>query len=331
MDRVSIKEFLRELHENPNVLIEDRGDWVGSTCPLSPWLHERGTDNHISFGIKVDDNSQSAFNCFSCHKAGPLTKLVDLVEEYSGRDLSTIRVSVDDTDYLSPYVPKWDGRKRMDNTIVNLEPADESVIEIYDSAVGHWYLAQRGILDETAAFLNLRVDPDNKGEERILFPVYDHHKRFFGFSGRSTHDDTELRVRDYFGLPKRQLLLGSHLINKDVDKYIILVEGLFDYAQVWNYGYSAVAALHSSLTLTQTNILIEIGLPVVCMFDNDQAGRNGQEIVKQSLARHIPLFKVRYPTGTTKIRSNRRGFGPKDPATLTQDQLDFMLAERRVL
>jgi DNA primase len=322
MDRDSVKALIRELHEDPNVKMEDRGGWVSAPCPLAEFRHEKGTDNRFSFGVKVDENEQSTYNCFACHAHGYLLSLVDLVEEYTGRDLSELREQVDDADYLSPFVPNWDNRKRPVAKELNLEPADESLIEIYDSAVDHPYVRGRGISNNTIRWINLRVDPDNKGEERILFPVYDHKKRFFGFSGRSIHEDTRLRVRDYFGLPKQYMLLGSHLVDPAQDDFIVLVEGLFDYAKVWEYGYPAVAVMHSTVTLQQAHALKEIGLPVVSMFDNDAAGRSGESILVEMVGRHLPLYKVRYPGG-------RRP--PKDPGELTREQVESMIDERRIL
>lgn len=320
MDRESIKDFLKELTDNQNLYTEDRGDWVSLSCPLSFHTHPKGTDNRISFGVHVNDDGVSIFSCFSCHKKGNLKYLVELMEMYTGDSFLELKESVDEDSFISTKIPEWDKRIVSKNNFKQ-EPIDESIIDIYDDAEDHWYLEDRGISNKTAKLLNLRVDPDNHGVERILFPVYSLNGEFYGFTGRATDESVKLRVRDYLGLPKKYMLLGSHLINKTKDKYIIAVEGLFDYAKLREYGHPTVAIMQSTVTNYQADIFREIGLPIICMFDDDLAGKECQEHTKHILGKHLPISKVQYP----KIKAGL------DPCGLTREEAKQMIDNRRIL
>lgn len=319
MDRASIKELLRDI-QGPNVEIEDRGEWVSTHCPLAPWTHANGTDKKISFGIKVNQYSESVFNCYACKSKGTVSHLLKRLESYTGEDYRSLIEEVEDNEYLGGSIPEWDRRNSYDSVQKGIgEPLSEDYLDIYDPAEGHWYLQDRGIDDETSRILRLCVDPDNKGVERILFPVFSPDGGFYGYTGRATVPDVEPRIRDYFGLPKRHLLLGAERIDTSKHDFVILVEGLFDYARFVSYGFPVVAALHSGLTPEQSRILKDFSLPVYVFYDNDDAGRQGRKAVAHSLRNHVPVMKVRYPLGV------------KDPDELTKEEALHMLEDSRLM
>jgi DNA primase len=189
-------------------------------------------------------------------------------------------------------------------------PLDKAIwLDVYESAVGHPYLKERGISNKTARQLQLMVDTDSAGEERILFPVFDGAGELYGFTGRATRPNAPLKVRDYKGLPKRLLLLGEHLI-LDTDEYIVLVEGLFDYATLVQCNYPAVAYMSGTVTNAQIQRIKDIGKPVIFFHDNDKTGIEAREKVKEQLCMHVPVLRVTYPKG---VRA-------KDPSDLVEKE-----------
>lgn len=319
MDRKSIEEFLKELSSNRNIAIEHRGDWISTHCPIAKWTHDKGTDNRISFGVLVKEEGTSIFQCFSCHKKGTLVYLTELMEKYTGRSYSNLRQMAEDSDVLGVYVPEWGRRSNRDES--EMEPIDENYIELFDSAVGHPYLHARGVEDDTISLLNLRIDPDNKGVERILFPVYGLDHKLYGFTGRAT-SDIKLKVRDYFGLVKAKSLLGCHLIDLNKHKYTILVEGLMDYAKLVQYGYPAVSVMGSTISEGQKDILLKIGLPIITFFDDDKAGHECTIHAVKVLGKHLPLTNVSYP------KEYRNEYSGLDPCDLYKEEVDYMIENR---
>jgi DNA primase len=244
------------------------------------------------------------------------------LEEYSGESYRSLKREIQGDGILAPTIhDAWKGDRESTVRDVLGEPVDEEALSLYESAAGHPYLLARGILDETAEDLGLRVDPNNHGVERVLFPVYAPDGRFYGYSGRATNDSAVPKVRDYFGLDKRLLLLGSHLVVPARGALLILVEGLFDYAIVSQLGHPVVASMHARLTEPQAQILREFGLPVVVFYDNDKAGKEGVDIAVDALRGFVPVLGVSYPKG--------KQF--KDPGGLPDDVIDSMIADAYLL
>lgn len=329
MDRAEIKEIIKEVF-GPNTPLSDTDKWVSLACPLSPWTHARGQDTHPSAGISVKtDGSASVFNCFTCHSRGTLSWLLRKYSEYSGEDWLSYAVSLERGEFFGGAIPDWGSVSQEQRQI---KPIDkEKYFDLYDSAEGHSYLEKRGITREAARKMELLYDPgDFNGVERIMFPVYGLDGALYGFSGRAVRKDAVPKVKDYYGLPKRALLLGAHLLDP-ADRYLILVEGLFDYAKLVTYGFPAVAFMGSYLTDEQAEIVKEIGKPVYFFHDDDPPGRDARDRARELLWRYLPLMKVRYPTDTTVKMSGGGLRPPKDPAELSAKQIKKMIQNARLL
>lgn len=319
MDREGVKEFLKEL-SGPNTKTVDRGAWVSTHCPLAKHRHGNGTDTNMSFGVKVNDGGISLYNCLACKSKGSLENLLSTLEGYTGDDFSNLKEQVGGSEFLSAALPPWDRRALLEDSLG--EPVSEDYLDVYDDARGHPYLKERGISSSTSDDLMLQVDPDNKGVERLLFPVYAENGDFYGFSGRAiTPADAEPRVRDYFGLKKRFLLLGTDILDFNNHDFVALTEGLFDFARMYQHGYPAVASLGSTLSKQQADILLRIGRPVYCFYDDDKAGRKGRDVVTELLAGHVPVLKVRYP----------RGIGDPGDIRLMKEDVEAMVDDARLM
>lgn len=330
MDREAIKELLRTVL-GPNVPLIDHPKWVGMHCPLAPWTHAGGKDSMPSAGVSVQDTGgTSIFNCLGCHSRGPISYLLKELEKYTGDNHSKLIREIEHNEFLGGPLPEWSKGTR--GKAARLSYLDkDTYLDLYDSAEGHWYLADRGISDDTARRLTLLVDPcDSQHEERILFPVMDRQQRLLGFSGRATDRRAELRVRDYHGLPKAHCLLGEHLIDPAKDEYVVVVEGLFDYATCWEYDEPAVAVMHSSVTEHQYRSLLNLGLPLVFMFDNDEAGYGALEKATKMFSGKLPISEARYPRRGAKIGGVKVP-ARKDPGACTCEEIKWMIRNARIL
>jgi DNA primase len=330
MDRAAVHEFIREVI-GPNTERVDTTGWVSIRCPLAKWRHANGKDSRPSAGISVNDNGNSVFNCYSCHAKGPLAYLLRQLERYTGEDWSEYIETLETDELLGGTLPEWGAKVSAQNALVEVP---EEHIDLYEPILEDDYppyLTKRGISFATAKKLELVIDPsDSEGEERILFPVRGRAGVLYGFTGRATSASARLKVRDYFGLQKRLLLLGAHAIEADA-KYVILVEGLFDYARMREFGQPAMAFMSSTLTPAQAEIVKDIGLPVYFFHDNDEPGLDARDKAAEALCRYVPMMKVRYPK--RQLRHSRTGEtrGLKDPAELREDEILQMIADAKLL
>lgn len=282
--------------------------------------------------MKVNLYEESVFNCYACKSKGTLPQMLDRLSVFTGEDYRDLKGEVEDGEFLGANLPVWDERKIYDSKDAVLgTPVEQDFLDIYDDATGHVYLEDRGIDYDTAKALDLRIDPDNHGVERILFPVYSPSGAFYGYTGRATIPDAELRVRDYFGLPKRLLLLGAEFIKPSTDDYVILVEGLFDFATGFSFGLPIVGSMHSGLTPQQARILKDFNIPVYVFYDDDEAGHKGVSIVREAIGAHVPVMKVRYPKDNTVLdqRSGKMR-PPEDPGELLEYQFLHMIEDARL-
>lgn len=328
MQRQEIKELVIEL-VGGRVEFKDYPKWVTFPCVFAPWKHERGRDASPSAGVSITDG-MSFYNCYSCKAKGPLSQVLRQLSSYNGEDYSGLIEELKDGEFLGGTIGEWGAVPEAQSLA---EPLDEEVyLDLYDSAEGHEYLRERGISGDTARKLGLLYDPDDgHGADRILFPVYSHQEQLYGFTGRAISEDVEPRIRDYHGLPKRFLLLGAHLIRPGEHSHVNLVEGLFDYAKMWEHGEPTVASMKSDLSQEQADILKDIGLPVYCFYDNDAAGVSGMASVKERLCKYLPVMKVRYPKRVIWGQGIRGGRQVKDPGELTSEEVQAMRGNARLL
>lgn len=325
MDRDSIKELIREI-SGPNTEMIDTEKWVSIPCPLAPFTHEKKRDMHPSAGISVKEGT-SIFSCFTCHRKGPVPWLLRTLSRYTGENYDGMADSIEKGEFFGGTIPQW-GEETGETELVPIDKAES--FDLYEAAVGHPYLKKRGISRWATREMELLFDPGDGGEPRILFPVYGLDKKLYGFSGRAVRKSAKLKVKDYFGLPKKRLLLGAHLIQPD-DRYVIAVEGLMDYARMRTLGFPGLAFMSSTLTQWQAEILKTIGKPVYFFHDDDVAGEDARDKARELLWRHVPVMKVRYPKDSTVVTDEGGLRPPEDPAELNAEQIEEMIADARLL
>lgn len=295
MDRDSIMQLIKEIN-GASAEIQHNQDWVNSSCPLAPWLHESGHDRQPSFGIKAEENEVSRFFCFTCKSSGSVLDLLKLIADYS-EDRSLLEQyepTLTNEEFAGGPLPEWNYTKpvrRSDR--IRLVPLGEEYEDLYDPLDFEY----RGVSLATAQRIGLGVGGDSRGVSRIVFPVKGLNGELYGHTGRATDPDATPRIRDFHGLRKELLLLGLHTLPKD-PPYVVLVEGLFAYAKVLQAGEPVVASMHANLTQHQAQWLIRINRPVVIFYDHDKAGRSGTKIAANRLINHVPVRRVVYPKDT---------------------------------
>lgn len=337
MDLDGLNQLISDVF-GPNTQTKVINGWVSMRCPLAPWTHASGRDSRPSAGISIQPNNTSVFNCMTCHSKMPLHALVERYAEYTGEDLTDLIDELQDEAYLGPRaLPSWESTKAP-REVEQTELDKNIFLDLYDSAAGHPYLLDRGISDETAELLELKLDPADPedGEERILFPVFGEGRQLYGFSGRATRkipsdDKRTLKVRDYSGLKKAQNLLGIHLVHEHKSPYVLVVEGLFDYANAWQHGFPAVAVMHSTMTEQQARLLRNLGKPVYLFYDDDDAGQSGCEIAGKMLQHFVPVMRVRYPEiWIDDPQEDGGGHYVKDPGELIEIDFTEMIRDARL-
>jgi len=323
MDEANVRYLLSQLkipHNNATFTGSvKRTRWMTISCPFAPWTHQKKTDNHPSFGITLKDGDRSAYKCLSCGLKGRLSSLPTRLGGYRKLDYSKIRRWAEMTEFqtgISKPVPKWEDADPVaidySKKAIGREAPPISALSEYPIALGSEYLRERGIAYIDVMRMNIRYDAYQR---RVLFPVYDRHDTFQGFTGRSVLHKKKWtkeypKARDYHGLNKRDVFLklpGQHGGKK------VITEGIFDYAtSVHHRYYNARAILGTSLTDEKVEILTEEGEPVYFFMDNDLAGWqalfgvfDADENLKTDLAwafrlfREIPVWIVPYRTNLT--------------------------------
>lgn len=290
------------------------GGWIQAKCPLAPWTHQKQTDTNASLGITTNPDKPSYVHCFSCGYKDSFIELARLLGRKRNIDYNTIVNNIIENNaakkhYIKP--PSSLDTVATIKTIVPVMPNPEREFD-YPTALGHYYLRERGIDWLTTYNLRLRYDPIT---DRILFPVYDYTYKFAGFTGRLTHNNytkKNPKVRDYLGLQKRLYFLGEHNISyiHHNNLPIIIVEGLLDYARMHSFGYRNVfAILGSEVTKEKLRKLQEFERPIIWLVDNDDAGikiikgnvnpdtgiRDYKNSASYMLLKCVPQYFMEYP------------------------------------
>lgn len=333
MDRPSLRQMLREIL-GPNVSLVDHPNWIGMRCPFAPFKHARGTDEKPSCGISVHPNGKSVFRCYTCTAKGlPLEGFLKEYDKYTGAVPASLIRDAKDEEFYGGKLMEWGQHDAAELPATLSAPLDPHIyLNLYDDAFDHPYVKHRGISEVTAEEIGLMYDPeDSEGEERIIFPVYAPNGDLHGFTGRAIRKGARLKVRDYHGLKKSLLLLGSHLIDPRKDKFVIVVEGLFDYAMMREYELPAVASMMADITSAQAKILKQFGLPVYSLYDDDDAGHRAKDSLKHYLHRHVPVFKTRFPKVKFRDRDTGKLRWAQDPDEFSKDEILGILEDAKMM
>lgn len=310
-------------------------DWVNAMCPFAPWKHKGGTDNRPGFGMTIVPNGRSTYHCLACKSTGGLPELIADLGRLRRQDYSELVKEAALTDTTRQF--SWEEPVYEEETLTVLD--ENAFGTLYPNAWGNRrgraYLESRGVGERAVRDLGLGYDPE---DHRIVCPVRDRDGLLYGFTGRSVLTPEEFphrgynRMKDYFGLPKKALLLGEQLARPG--RPFFVVEGLFGLFCAIERGVhefcNPVALMGSAMTAEKAHRLEEWGERVFLAVDPDDAGdtclwgtkdvdddgvvvgfKGGGAVDK--LYNRVPIYLPAYPEGKV------------DPDQLTADDVRDMI------
>ena len=341
----TLENYSRRIFKN----VSRNGDWVNFSCPIAAWSpdHKFKADKSPSAGAIIADSGNVIWKCFTCKGQGPITNLLRYLETKQKVSYAEIIEYFDKEEELPDYEDRFTTRSKL-----VCEPLEYS--DLFDPAESSVeamkYLTNRCISLVTARKLGLCVDVDN---HRIVFPVKDGAGQIYGFTGRTMLEDGQPKIKDYY-FPKSMFILGIEHWNPE--NPVIVVEGLFAFARLHElskgryFPYNIGAIMGSSASPEQVDILLNFGKPVICMFDNDPAGKAGMfgrtpqadwSKAKRQMEREkgltyqlkdsIPTTFVTWPKYTILVDGVEQTVEKDDPDQLTFDELSAMLVKLKLV
>lgn len=180
----------------------------------------------------------------------------------------------------------------------------------------HPYLAERGINRDVARLFGVgHYARRGIMSGRIVIPIHSPDGALVAYVGRSI-DAREPRYKFPPGFRKSHFLFNLHrAIKARLYRSVIVVEGFFDCMNVHQAGYPCVvAAMGSSLSSEQANLLKQNFAEVILMLDGDASGRVGTMAIENRL-RHMLVVRVAsVPIG-------------RQPDQLSEDEINSVLAK----
>lgn len=263
------------------------------------------------------------FKCFSCGAAGNVFKFVSDYENISfieavAKVASKVGISLTIT---GDYKPKEKFQKEYDvmnlatlffqnnlNTSLGTKAKEylskrglnEEMVKVFDIGLAldkntlYQFLNKKKIAPEDMVSLGLvnqsGLTYHDVFVNRIIFPIHDASGHVVGFTGRVYDGDYTpkyLNSKETSIFRKGNILFNYHRARDAIrtQKKVIMVEGNMDAIRMYVSGLqNTIALMGTSLTTEQVVLLQKLRVPVLLMFDNDEAGKtatmkNGQILI----------------------------------------------------
>lgn len=301
------------------------GTWVSASCPLAPWLHDKGVDRHPSFEVSVDAEGPSWCVCFTCGLGGKksLAGVVRKVNYLTGGKFENLVQEVGRREEMNPllrvermkYLFRWqDPRVAREEREARKALVSEEILKPYMGRVPRYIVEERGIPLEVCRRYQLGWDERN---ERVVFPIRDERGRLVGLQGRAVREGVEPIWYNYWNFQKGKYVYGLHDIRGA--ERLVVMEGVIDVLRWVGFGIEGcVSVLGSRPSEEQLLKIGRKGLPVWMAYDNDESGKKAEGETVEVLQGRVPLYRVRFPEG-------------KDPADLTRREAWAALEERELV
>jgi DNA primase len=167
--------------------------------------------------------------------------------------------------------------------IVDARLGSTEVAQLHPLDAEHPYFRSRGIHAATARYFGMGFfagKPPLGG--RIIIPLHDPNGALVGHMGRALNDG-EPRYWVQQCVRKREVLFHLHRVKQARHDTVVLVEGPFDAAAVFQIGIpNVVASLSCQLSATQRALLSRFRR-VVILFDHDDAGAHAVRGLQEEL------------------------------------------------
>lgn len=281
--------------------LEQRGKNFFGVCPFH-------ADHSPSMSVSRE---KQMFKCFSCGAAGNVFKFVSDIENISyyeaiakvGQKLGiTVEVS-------SKYEQK--SKYEEEYQIMNLACMYyQNILNSEYGKKAKEYLKKRGLNEEMMkdfqmglsisgntllSFLKQKNYPESKLQElglvnesyqkyhdifvnRIIFPIHDAQGKVVGFTARvylGKEEPKYLNSKETSIFKKGNILFNYHRARDAIRsaKEVILVEGNMDAIRMVASGIkNTIALMGTAMTSDQINLITKLRVPIILMFDNDNAG-----------------------------------------------------------
>ncbi len=137
--------------------------------------------------------------------------------------------------------------------------------------------------------------------DRIMFPIHNLNGDVVGFTGRiylpNSSPPKYLNSKETMIFKKGNILFNYHRAKDPIrlEKKVILVEGNMDAIRMYSCGFkNTIALMGTSLTSYQIKEIKKLRVPVILMFDNDDAGFTATYQIGTLLEKeNIPIHIVR--------------------------------------
>jgi DNA primase len=229
------------------------------------------------------DKVTGFFFCFSCHKIADLTEFVMHV---SGRTY------FESERFIKSKETETDLAKEITSKLVvkpDYNPFDEILIQrlnaqALESPRAMRYYEGRRITEESVKKFKLGF---SEKQDMVTIPVASPDGMTVGFVGRSVEGKD---FKNTPGLPKSKVLFNLHRIKSSNVVYV--VESSFDAIRLDQVGLPAVATLGANVSNIQINLLQKYFNNIIVIADNDEAGGNMKDRIKEKLGPKVTVVKL---------------------------------------
>ncbi|MFZ9241642.1 MAG: toprim domain-containing protein [Sediminibacterium sp.] len=213
------------------------------------------------------------FWCFSCQETKTLEEVVMHVTQRSyfeaARLIDSKSESIDLLDNLSEALNKAPEFVEYDLEVINRLHNN-----VFKNKRAQEYFEKRGITKDSVIKYKLGY---SENQDMVTIPVHSSEGLCLGFVGRSVEGKI---FKNSTNLPKSKTMFNIHRA-KLYDK-VFVVESSFDAIRLEQVGAHAVAALGATISKEQRKLLKQYFNQVIVLGDNDEAGKNMSNKIKES-------------------------------------------------
>ena len=271
------------------VQLHATGGELRGQCPLP---EHTSRESRNSFSVNIARNlwccqSQSCIHARDGELGGTVLDLVARLERCSIRE-AAVRL----TEWFGEVTPVPVQATSVSQTNLPLR------FQLSGLEHSHSYLEGRGITALTSRTLGIGYyGGPGMMQGRVAIPVHNEDHELVAYAGRSVEGE-DPKYRFPPGFHKSQELFLLHRAKHTGDHAVIVVEGFFDAATVWQAGHrNVVSLMGSSLSDTQAGLLQKHFRQAVLMLDGDAVGRAATDAITRRLSQIMEVEAIHLTPG----------------------------------
>jgi len=247
-------------------------------------------DAHPSFAVSFSSKKKSRVKCLSCGYSGDLTDLlldirfgVKKHPEYEPRFRLAIAAPMvasefEDMDLSPDEIPTFEAKtEKIETVFPEKWLSTFQSIKAFPEAMH--YCSDRGLELTTLEELDVRFDTTQR---RVCFPYRNFKGELMGMQGRAIDKDQPLRYYQYgyYGKRNGHVWMGEDTLS--LDEPVVLCEGPFDYAMIWQSYRNVAASFTSGLSRTKV-IRIADADTIITFYDYGKGGDSARQSLRKYL------------------------------------------------